>query len=122
MLLTILKYSEWPVSQPGDCVWRVEKAFRAAVGDRAESLMHRRSRHIANLTLLAIARDPHGARIVMAKLDNIIRQARDAGRDARSLCPCKDTHPAREPERESPVTPPLLAQGRLEMRITQVLM
>jgi hypothetical protein len=67
------------VSEPGDGVWRVEKAFRSAVGDRAKSLMHRRSRYLANLTPFEIAREPHGARVVMAELENIIRQARHAG-------------------------------------------
>jgi hypothetical protein len=67
------------VSEPGDGVWRVEKAFRSALGDQAKGLMHRRSRYLANLTPFEIAREPHGARVVMAELDNIIRQARHAG-------------------------------------------
>ena len=67
------------MSEPGDGVWRVEKAFRSMVGDQAKSLMHRRSRHLANLTPFEIAREPHGARVVMAELENIIRQARHGG-------------------------------------------
>jgi hypothetical protein len=34
------------MSQSIDGVWRVEKALAAVVGDRAETLMHRRSRHL----------------------------------------------------------------------------
>ena len=55
---------------------RVEVAFKAAVGDRASMLMHRRSKHLANLTPHEVARDPHGARIVMSELDKIVLQAR----------------------------------------------
>jgi hypothetical protein len=66
------------VSEPGDGVWRVEKAFRSALGDQAKSLMHKRSKHLANLTPFEVAREPHGARVVMAELENIIRQARHA--------------------------------------------
>jgi hypothetical protein len=64
------------VSEPGDGVWRVEKALRAAVGDQAKSLLHRRSKHLANLTPFEVAREPYGARVVLAELENIIRQAR----------------------------------------------
>ena len=59
-------------------MWRVEKALASAVGERAKALMHRRSRHLANLTPYEIAREPHGARIVLAELDNLISQARHA--------------------------------------------
>jgi hypothetical protein len=64
------------MSQSEDGVWRVEKALRAAVGDQAQRLMHRRSRHLANLTPFEIARAPYGERIVLTELDNIVRQAR----------------------------------------------
>jgi hypothetical protein len=64
------------VSEPGDGVWRVEKALRAAVGDQAKSLLHRRSKHLANLTPFEVAREPYRARVVLAELENIIRQAR----------------------------------------------
>src|SRR5260370_863545 len=40
--------------------------------------MHRRSKHLANLTPFDVAQEPHGARIVLVELDNIVRQARDA--------------------------------------------
>jgi hypothetical protein len=74
------------VSEPDDAVWRVDKAFRSAVGDRAKSLMHRRRKRLANLTPLEIAREPQGARIVKAELENIIRQAHHTGlRRARRL-------------------------------------
>lgn len=67
------------MSKTDDGVWRVEKALQSAVGDRSKELMHRRSRHLANLTPFEIARAPQGARIVMAELENIIRQARHTG-------------------------------------------
>jgi hypothetical protein len=66
------------VSKSDDGVWRVEKALRSALGDRAKSLMHRRSKHLANLTPFEVAQEPHGARIVLVELDNIVRQARHA--------------------------------------------
>ena len=66
------------MSKSDDGVWRVEKALRLALGDRAKSLMHRRSKHLANLTPFEVAQEPHGARIVLVELDNIVRQARHA--------------------------------------------
>jgi hypothetical protein len=66
------------VSESDDGVWRVEKALRSAVGDRAKILMHRRSKHLADLTPFEVAQEPHGARIVLLELDNIVRQARHA--------------------------------------------
>jgi hypothetical protein len=64
------------VSKPIDGVFRVEKALEAAVGDRAAELMHRHTRHLANLTPHQIAQAPNGARIVLAELDNIVLAAR----------------------------------------------
>ena len=64
------------MSKSDDGVWRVEKALRSALGDRAKSLMHRRSKHLANLTPFEVASDPYGERIVLTELDNIVRQAR----------------------------------------------
>jgi hypothetical protein len=64
------------VSQPNDGVFRVEKALKAAVGDRSAEVMHRRTRHLANLTPHQVAQTPSGARIVLAELDNIVLQAR----------------------------------------------
>jgi hypothetical protein len=64
------------VSEADDGVWRVEKALRSALGDQAKSLMHKRSKYLANLTPFEIAREPHGARVVMAELENLIGQAR----------------------------------------------
>jgi len=57
-------------------VFRVEKALKAAVGDRSAEVMHRRTRHLANLTPHQVAQTPSGARIVLAELDNIVLQAR----------------------------------------------
>jgi hypothetical protein len=64
------------VGASNDGVWRVERTLRSAVGDQAKLLMHRRSRHLANLTPHEVASDPYGERIVLAELDNIVRQAR----------------------------------------------
>lgn len=64
------------MTKSDDGVWCVEKALRSAVGDRAESLMRRRSKHLANLTPFELAREPHGARVVLAELENIILQDR----------------------------------------------
>ncbi len=66
------------MSKSDDGVWRVEKALRLQLGDRAKTLMHRRSKHLANLTPFEVAEQPHGARIVLVELDNIVRQARHA--------------------------------------------
>jgi galactose mutarotase-like enzyme len=38
------------VTENADGVWRVEKALEASVGDHAKLLMHKRTRHLANLT------------------------------------------------------------------------
>ena len=64
------------MSKPNDGVFRVEKALEAAVGDRMAEVMHRRTRHLANLTPHQLAQTPSGARIVLAELDNIVLQAR----------------------------------------------
>jgi hypothetical protein len=64
------------VSKPNDGVFRVEKALKAAVGDRMAEVMHRRTKHLANLTPHQVAQTPSGARIVLAELDNIVLQAR----------------------------------------------
>lgn len=58
-----------------DGVRRVERALEAAVGERAPDLLHRASRHLANLTPHEVAQQPGGARIVLAELDNIVREA-----------------------------------------------
>jgi hypothetical protein len=64
------------VSKSNDGVFRVEKALEAAVGRRSAELMHRRTKHLANLTPHQVAQSPSGARIVLAELDNIVLQAR----------------------------------------------
>jgi hypothetical protein len=63
------------VTASPDGVWRVEKALRAKVGDRAAELMHKRSRHLANLTPHEVAQAPAGERIVLAVLEKIALQA-----------------------------------------------
>ena len=64
------------MTKSDDGVFRVEKALRAAVGDRSAEVMHRRTRHLADLTPHQVAQAPSGARIVLAELDNIVRQTR----------------------------------------------
>jgi hypothetical protein len=63
------------MSKPDDGVWRVEKALAAVAGDRVETLMHRRSRHLGGLTPHEVATVPGGARIVLAELNKILLQA-----------------------------------------------
>jgi hypothetical protein len=63
------------MSRSNDGVWRVEKALAAIVGDRAGTLMHRRSRHLGGLTPHELAAAPGGAPIVLAELNKIILQA-----------------------------------------------
>src|SRR5437870_972127 len=38
------------VTEPGDRLQRIERAFASAFGERAHIVMHRRSAHLANLT------------------------------------------------------------------------
>ena len=64
------------MSKAIDGVFRVEKALKAAVGERATEVMHRHTRHLANLTPHQVAQAPNGARIVLAELDNIVLAAR----------------------------------------------
>jgi hypothetical protein len=58
-----------------DGVWKVETALRAAVGGRANELMHSRSKHLGNLTPHEVARAPNGHRIVLAELNKIALQS-----------------------------------------------
>ena len=62
------------MTKTSDGVWRVERASRAKVGDRAAVLMHKKTRHLANLTPHELAQAPNGDRIVLAELDNIVLQ------------------------------------------------
>jgi hypothetical protein len=62
------------MAKPDDGVWRVEAALKAAVGARAKELMHRRSRHLAEMTPLELASMPGGDRIVLAEVDKIALQ------------------------------------------------
>jgi len=55
---------------------RVERAFLQAIGDQGPHWMHRRSKHLANLTPYQVAQQRGGDRIVLAELDNIVLQAR----------------------------------------------
>ena len=63
------------MSRPDDGVWRVERALVAVVGDRVETLMHRRSSHLGGLTPDEVATVPGGDRIVLAELNKILLQA-----------------------------------------------
>jgi uncharacterized protein (DUF2384 family) len=53
-------------------VWLVRAALEEAAGERASDLMRRPSKHLANQTPLEVARQPGGARIVLAELDKIV--------------------------------------------------
>ena len=55
---------------------RVERALRRAIGDQGQQWMHRRSKHLADLTPYEVAQQRGGDRIVLAELDNIALQAR----------------------------------------------
>jgi hypothetical protein len=63
------------VSAYAGAVERVERAFRAKVGDRAPELMKKRSRYLADLPPYEMAQAPHGDRVVLAELDNIVLRA-----------------------------------------------
>jgi hypothetical protein len=73
---------EWVLFKPSqanfqsDGLSRIETAFREQVGDRVTELMHKQTRHLANLSPHQVAQAPSGERIVLAELDNIVRQAR----------------------------------------------
>jgi hypothetical protein len=64
------------VSKQEDGVRRVESELRARVGDRSLAVMHKKTKHLANLTPDQVARAPNGVRIVLAELDNIVLQAK----------------------------------------------
>jgi hypothetical protein len=63
------------VTKTAERVWRVERALRARVGDRAAELMHKKTKHLANLSPREVAQAPNGDRIVLAELENIVLQA-----------------------------------------------
>ena len=63
------------VNAPVNAVERVERALRARVGDRAAEVLKKRSRYLAGLSPYEMAQAPHGDRVVLAELDNIVRQA-----------------------------------------------
>ena len=54
---------------------RIERALREKVGDRANEVMHKRTKYLANLTPFEIAQAPNGDRIVLAELDKIVLQS-----------------------------------------------
>ncbi|MBV9521962.1 MAG: DUF2384 domain-containing protein [Alphaproteobacteria bacterium] len=56
-------------------VWLVRAALEEAVGDKASELMERPTKHLANQSPLEVARQPGGARIVLAELDKIVMSA-----------------------------------------------
>jgi len=63
------------MSTSAEGIWRVEVALRSKVGDRAAELMHKKTRHLANLSPHEVAQAPNGERIVLAELDKIVLQA-----------------------------------------------
>ena len=78
------------MTKSADGVWRVERALRAKVGDRATELLHRKTKHLADLSPHEVAQAPNGDRIVLAELDNIVLQASGASLGVRH-------RPRREP-------------------------
>ena len=58
-----------------NAVERVERALRARIGDRAAEVLTKRSRYLAGLSPYEMIQAPHGDRVVLAELDNIVRQA-----------------------------------------------
>jgi hypothetical protein len=56
-------------------IWRVERALQARVGARTDEIMHKKTRHLANLSPHEVAQTPNGDRIVLAELDKIVLQA-----------------------------------------------
>jgi hypothetical protein len=46
---------------------------KAKLGDRTEEVMKKRSRYLADLTPYEMAQAPHGDRVVLAELENIVR-------------------------------------------------
>jgi uncharacterized protein (DUF2384 family) len=61
-------------------VWLVRAALEEAAGDDAADLMHWPSKALDNQTPLEVAEQPGGANVVLAALDRIVAQARDASR------------------------------------------
>ena len=59
-----------------DGIQRIERELQARMGDRSTAVMHKKTKHLANVTPHQVARTPNGARIVLAELDNIVLQAR----------------------------------------------
>ena len=64
------------MTKTAERVWRVERALRAKVGDRATEVLHNKTRHLADLSPHEVAQAPSGDRIVLAELVNIVLQAR----------------------------------------------
>jgi hypothetical protein len=63
------------VSAPVNAVERVERALRARGGYRAAEVLRKRSRYLAGLSPYEMVQAPHGDRVVLAELENIVRQA-----------------------------------------------
>ena len=64
-----------PMTQSETPLWRVERAFRDLVGPRATELMHRPTKHLADLSPFEVAHTPAGARIVLTELPRIAAAA-----------------------------------------------
>lgn len=63
-----------------DSVAKVHEAIRQAAGERADSILHRRSKYLAELSPHELAQSEPGARIVMKELKNILASAEAARR------------------------------------------
>jgi hypothetical protein len=56
-------------------VRRVEAALREEIGKRAAHVLHKKTRHLADLTPHEVAQAPSGDRIVLAVLNKIVLEA-----------------------------------------------
>ena len=90
------------MTKSADGVWRVERALRAKVGDRATELLRRKTKHLADLSPHEVAQAPNGDRIVLAELDNIVLQASGASLGVRHRFGC--TGSIRGPRRRGRLT------------------
>jgi uncharacterized protein (DUF2384 family) len=56
-------------------VWLVRAAIEEAVGAKAEEVIARPSKHLADQSPLDVAQEPGGANIVLARLDDILAES-----------------------------------------------
>ncbi len=59
-------------------IWLVRAALEEAAEARAQELLCRPSKYLANMSPLEMAQQPGGARIVLGELDKIVKRERSA--------------------------------------------